>query len=256
MKAWKKLTNIVLAICIMFTALLVPNMEPAAKVKVSAKNVLVIVGQTYNAPVKITYFKEGRTIKNLKSNSSDLLVKQTTQNWDSWYSDASNNYAEISMYAKKAGKYKVTFSVCNEKNKVVSKHTVNVTATTATAYNSPVKKAVFAGKSTYPYSIVIKTSGKFKVTMNKGFKLKSITMQTYDAQGKQVEKKIKNNANVKLGEYAYKNEYSNEYSYDNSWSYYYYTRMFAETVFTVQYQNTKTKEIGTISYSVFKMPKN
>lgn len=69
-------------------------------------------------------------------------------------------------------------------------------------------------------------------------------------------KKIKNNANVKLGEYAYKNEYSNEYSYDNSWSYYYYTRMFAETVFTVQYQNTKTKEIGTISYSVFKMPKN
>ena len=117
MKAWKKLTNIVLAICIMFTALLVPNMEPAAKVKVSAKNVLVIVGQTYNAPVKITYFKEGRTIKNLKSNSSDLLVKQTTQNWDSWYSDASNNYAEISMYAKKRGNTKLPLACAMKKIK-------------------------------------------------------------------------------------------------------------------------------------------
>lgn len=254
MKAWKRLTGIVLAFCMAFTVLLIPDTEPAAKVTVSAKNVSVIVGQNYNTPVRITYFKEGRTIKNLKSNSSDLLVKQTRQSWNIHYADASNNCAEISMYAKKAGKYKVTFNVCNAQNKVVSKHTVNVTATTA--YNSPIKKATFAGKLTYPSSIVSKKSGKFKVTMNKGFKLESITMQTYDAQGKRVEKKIKNNANVTLGEYAYKNENNYEYSYSDSWSYYYYTNMFAETVFTVQYQNTKTKATGAMIYSIYKMPKN
>lgn len=253
MKAWKKLTGIVLAICIMFTLLLVPDMEPAAKAKVSSKNVSVIVGSQYNNSVKITYSKEGHKIKNLKSNSDNLLVKQTSQWWSS-YTD--NPYAYIEMYAKKAGKYKVTFSVCNDKNKVVSKHTINVIA--ATTYTSPVKNATFAGKSTYFYSgnIVSKKSGKFKVTMNKGFKLKSITMHTYDAQGESVEKKIKNNANVTLGEYAYKNEYSNEYSYDNSWSYHCSTDMMAMTSFEVQYQNTKTKEAGTISYVLYKVPKN
>lgn len=255
MKTWKKLTGIVLAVCIMFTVLLVPDMEPAAKAKLSSQNVSVIVGNTYNNSVRVTYSKEGHKIKNLKSNSSNLLVKQTHQRW---YRNESDNYAEIEMYAKKAGKYKVTFQVCNDKNKVVSKHTINVTA--ATTYTSPVKNATFAGKSTYSYygNIVSKKSGKFKVTMNKGFKLKSITMRTYDAQGKSVEKKIKNNANITLGEYAYKNEEYNEYSYDNDnrWNYYYYTHMMAETYIEIQYQNTKTKETGTAGYVLYRMPKN
>lgn len=253
MKTWKKLTGTVLAVCIMFAVLLVPDMEPAAKAKLSSQNVSVIVGSTYNNLVRVTYSKEGHKIKNLKSNSSNLLVKQTHQSWSRTGSD---NYAEIEMYAKKAGKYKVTFQVCNDKNKVVSKHTINVTATTT--YNAPIKNATFAGKSTYFYSVVSKKSGKFKVTMNKGFKLKSITMQTYDAQGKRVEKKIKNNAKITLGEYAYKDENLNEYSYDNniSWSYYYYTHMMAETYIEVQYQNTKTKETGTVSYALYRMPKN
>lgn len=255
MKSWKNLAVMVFAACIMFMVLLVPDMEPAAKAKTSAQNVTVFVEHTYNIPVKINYPKKGRTIKNLKSNSSDLLVRQTAQFWYS-YSYTSDNCAEISMYAKKAGKYKVTFNVCNEKNKVISKYTLNVTAKNSTS-NMPIKKATFAGKSINTYSgAVSKKSGKFKVTMNKGFKLKSITMQTYDAQGKQVEKKIKNNANVTLGEYAYKYEDNWESSNDNSWSYRYSTGWLARTIFTVQYQNTKTKEIGTEVYVIYKMPKN
>lgn len=255
MKAWKKIMGMALALCMMLTVLLIPDMEPAAKAKVSSQNVTIMVGQTYNTPVRVAYSKEGHSIKNIKSNSSDLLIKQTYQNWSSYNSsNLSNNYAEIGMYAKKAGKYKVTFSVCNEKNKVVSKHTVNVTATTT--YNSPIKNVTFAGKNNYFIGVTSKKSGKFKVTMNKGFKLKSITMQTYNAQGNLVEKKIKNNANVTLGEYAYKSEDNYESSNSDSWRYYYYTNMMATTVFQVQYQNTKTKEVGTIQYSLYKMPKN
>lgn len=262
MKIWKKIIGVVLSVCMAAAVTAVPNMQAFAKASVSHKSITIPVGSTYETDIDISYSLGDAKITKIKSSSKNLYVKQTFQNYhESQYnwSEHPYGYATLRLYAAKPGKYKVTFQVCNAQGKKVSKHTVKVTAKTMDLeyYNPAIKKVTFAGKQDIFGMLTNKKSGKFKVKMQKGYKLNSITMRYYDANGKWIEQPIKNNAKVTLSPYTYK--YENDYrsSYDPGyWSYYMYTGFFAETSFRVEYMNKKTKEISTRTYFIYRKPVN
>lgn len=181
-------------------------------------------------------------IANLKSSKSNLIVRTTHVNSGSDYSGS----ATISMYAKKKGTYTVTFDVVDQYNKKRQSHTVKVFA-----HNEPaIKQATFNGSEVYGI-VSSKPSGKFKVKMNKGYKLKSITMNTYDKNGKEISKTIKNGRKVKLGKYRHKYEGSKSKDYE-WWS----ADLLARTSFRITYIDKYTKEEDTSYYSVYRIPSN
>ncbi len=262
MKIWKKFTGIALALCMAVAVIAVPSTPAFAKASVDPKKITIPVGSTYETDIDISYSLGDAKITKIKSNSKNLYVKQTYQ----YYHDSLNTgsehpygYATLRLYASKPGKYKVTFQVCNAGGKKVSKHTVQVTAKEVDLeyYNPAIKKATFAGKQDIFSTLTNKKSGKFKVKMQKGYKLNSITMRYYDANGKWVERPIKNNAKVTLSPYAYKSETDYKSSNDpNYWYYYLSTGFYAETSFRVEYMNKKTKEISSRYYYIYRKPSN
>lgn len=253
----KKIACLLLAACMGTAAFFVPDTRAFAKAKVEPSSRNITVGVPYELPIRVSYSKGDAQIKNLKTNSKNLIAKQTYQYFHDWGGSDNDNYgtAEIGLYAKKAGTYQVTFDVCSQSGKKNSRHTVKVIARNPGASDYPIKRVTFAGKNTF-YEISKKKSGKFKVVLNKGYKLKSITMTYYDKSGKEVTKKIKNNGKVTLSEYASKHENEWTSSYSDEWSYNLSTDMFARTEFAISYQNTKTKATGEIWYSLYRMPKN
>ncbi len=270
MRISKKIACFLFAACMAVSVLAVPNTKAYAQAKVSSEKMNITVNSTYTNQIEITYSEGDAQIKNIKTNSKNLIAKQTYQYYHQeayTYSERPYGYARIGLFAKKAGNYRVTFDVCGPDGSKKSSHSLRVKAGNSDRNESPVKKATFAGKETF-FELCGKKSGKFKVEMNKGYKLKSITMITDDANGKSVEKKIKNNTKVTLGEYAYKSEddYTYyDYDYDpvtyqetrrERWSYYLYSDMFAQTEFRVEYVNTKTKTQGTAYFSLYRIPKN
>ena len=266
----KKAACFFLAVCMAASVAAVPNTQAYAKATVNSNKVNITANAIYSSQIEVTYSQGDAQIKNIKTSSRNLIAKQTYQDYhgeDRYYSERPYGYARIGLYAKKAGNYKVTFDVCDAEGNKVSSHTVQVKAGDSARYSSPIKDATFAGKEIL-YQLSSKKSGKFKVTMNKGYRLKSITMETYNASGRLVSKKIKNNAKVTLGEYTYK--YENEgkyydYDYDpvtfeekrtERWYYNLSTELFARTEFRVEYVNNKTKTTGTVYYTLYRVPKN
>ncbi len=259
MKIWKKFTGIALAVCM---AAAVPNTQAFAKASVNPKKITIPVGSTYETDINIDYSLGDAKVTKIKSNSKNLYVKQTYQYYhDSLYTNTEHpyGYATLRLYAQKPGKYKVTFQVCNAQGKKVSKHTVQVTAKEMNLeyYHPALKKVTFAGKQDIFGTMTNKKSGKFKVTMQKGYKLNSIIMRYYDASGKWVERPIKNNSKVALSSYAYKYEHDYKSTYDPSyWYYYMSTGFYAETSFRVEYMNKNTKEISVRYYYLYRKPVN
>lgn len=262
MNIFKKFTGIALAVCMAAAMIAVPDLQAFAKASVYPKNITIPVGSTYETDIDVSYSLGDAKITKIKSNSKNLYVKQTHQSYhESQYnwSEHPYGYATLRLYAEKPGKYKVTFQVCNAQGKKVSKHTVKVTAKEMDLeyYNPAIKKVTFSGKQDVFSTLTNKKSGKFKVKMQKGYKLNSITMRYYDANGKWIEQPIKNNAKVALSPYAYKHENDYKSSYDaNFWYYYMYTGFFAETSFRVEYMNKKTKEISSRYYYLYRKPVN
>lgn len=266
MKIWKKIAGMATAVGIMAAVLAAPdlNARAAAGASVESSNIEIAAQSAYTTSITVKYAKGDARIKNIKTSSKNLFARQTQQeyrSYESTYSQYPFGYARIGLYAKKPGNYKVSFDVCDAAGKKTAKLTVKVRARYNTGYDSPIQKATFSGKQDAFYTLSKKKSGKFKVTMNKGYKLKSITMVTYDAGGKRVEKKIKNNANVTLGSYV--DKYEEEYVYNSYWdesesyaSYHLSTSLFATTTFQVEYQNKKTKSIGMTSFGIYRMPLN
>ena len=262
MKIWKKFTGIALALCMAAAVMAVPNTQAFAKVSVDPKKITIPVGSTYETDIDISYSMGDAKITKIKSSSKNLYVKQTYQYYhDTLYTNSEHpyGYATLRLYAKKPGKYKVTFQVCNAQGKKVSKHTVQVTAKTVDLeyYNPAIKKVTFAGKQDVFGTMTNKKSGKFKVTMQKGYKLNSIIMRYYDANGNWIEKPIKNNSKVTLSSYSYKYEHDYRSSYNpSSWYYYMSAGFYAETSFRVEYMNKKTKEDSARYYYLYRMPVN
>ena len=81
-------------------------------------------------------------IKNIKTSSKNLIAKNThyyTTSSDDTYTDT---FASIGLYAKKTGKYKVTYNICDKSGNKLSSGKVTVYVKN----DLPVKSVKFAGK--------------------------------------------------------------------------------------------------------------
>lgn len=215
-------------------------------------------GYTY-----ISLSEEGDRVTNVKSSSSNLLAKKTYERrYTDTYTDyeydentyegkyvqktkTSYSFAYISFFAKKAGKYKVTFDVIDAQGKVKCTKTISV-ETYRDSVSKPIVKSIkYAGKDFYEhYPYATKKQGKLSVKLAKGYSLVSIERGVSDAQGNYVYKKIKNNKTLKLAT-------SQKYSYSNSsFSRTDVDELFPDTLIRLTIKNKKTKEVFTMTYSL------
>lgn len=234
------------ALCMMLTLLVVPTGQAAASVAPQKEHIQVKQRDSF-----IVEFEKGDyKIANLKANNSNLILRTTYVNSfdkeSSYETEHPYGYAEIGMYAKKKGTYTVTFDVIGRGNTVRKSHSVKVYATNDYA----IKKAEFAGKTEF-YGISSKAKGKFKVTMTKGYQLKSISVTTYNKAGKAVTKKVKNGQAITLGKYRSKRIYEQSSKWDD-----WYADLLAETEITVTYKDKYTREEKTAYYTLFRAPAN
>lgn len=266
----QKITKLITICCLGLAVLLASGTSAQAKYiegkYVSYENIdTVSVGYAYNYAKggdSYTYIqlKDGATITNVKSSSKNLLAKITADNYsiNSEYSYDPVTYESkytrtkkvssqyISYFAKKSGKYKVTFDVVDKDGVVVEKGSITV-KTYASATKQPVKRITYNGKDVYEYIYCTQKSGKIKVTMNKGFSLVKIEVDKVGKGGVISPAKIRNNAKVSLITSRYSLESSSDY----------YTResdpIFPYTYIYITYKDNKTKEIDTVNYSLCTM---
>lgn len=98
-------------------------------------------------------------IKNIKTSSKNLIAKNThyyTTSSDDTYTDT---FASIGLYAKKTGKYKVTYNICDKSgNKLSSgKVTVYVKMTCqSNLSNLQVKKLIMPLRAKNPANYLLK----------------------------------------------------------------------------------------------------
>ena len=248
MKIFKRTASLFLAFCLCAGMLLLQPQSTvsAATTTTPTTKVLRIYSRLQsNSDIHINLPK-GKVcyVKNIKTNSKNLIAKNTRYYTSTSTDEYTNPYAEIGLYAKKEGTYKVTYNICDKAGKKLSSGKVTVYAKN----DSPVKSAKFANKEINS-ALTGKTSGKLSISMNKGYKLKKITVATYDKSGKEVVKNFKNNSTLKLGQYAYisRNTYSDSSSY--------YTSLAARTTITVTYVDKYTKQECKLVYIIRRLAK-
>lgn len=228
MKRIKKWVSVMLALSVMISLLMIPAQETQASV---TKGVHLYVGTCKDDAITITFVDDWDHVENLKTSSKNLKAKITSVNI-STYNQQAPNSSKIALYASKEGTYTVSFDICNEFDEKVSSHTVKVYANTDHA----IKSVTYAGKQTYGFTDEAK--GKLAITMNKGYTLKKIVLETYNKAGEQKTKIVKNNSTVELGKYPYFYEYGEMYKdYYNM-----NTSLMAITGIRVYYIDKYTKE--------------
>lgn len=259
----------------MFLAALVFLFSATLEMQVNAKedstngveytdNVEMGVGYAYDssygggAVAYIYLDMDGDRVTNVKSSSSNLLVKKTresyfnttTKDWETNQKTTKHNYsgAYLSFFAKKAGSYKVTFDVIKGDGSVRCNKTITVTAVGSHKNISPIKSIKYAGKDLYNYyPYTTKTSGKLNVVLKKQYKQLSIEVGKINKSGKVKYKKVKNNKKISL---AKKVVYTHDYKYGNGGAKYTYDELFPVTYIRITYQNKKTKKIDTWTTSL------
>lgn len=223
------------------------------------------INSTYGYSLNVYLANEGDYVASVKTNSPKLTAKITNQ-----YVTRKSNYinpptidaakdvrfksrSTIEFYAPSAGKYSVKFTIKNKSNKIVG--TKNVTVY-ATPYFSPVEYLSYAGQKFYSDFNTKKASGKLNYKANKTFKIKSISIGTYNADGTISYKKIKKNSKITL---ATKTAYTEQdYSYDNSYGDYKYAyNSFTNydylkpvTLVQIAYYDQLLKINGTDTYTI------
>lgn len=96
-----------------------------------------------------------------------------------------------------------------------------------------------------------KKSGKLSIKMASGYKLQKIQIRTYDKDGKEVKKTVKNNKKITLGQYAYSYSYNREYNNTpNSFYGYWYKYLNAPTYIEITYKDKWTKQSEVVTYSI------
>ena len=196
-----------------------------------------------------------------------LKYKITYENWRvSDYESNTEASAEISYYTKKKGDYTVKFDIYNaETNTKVSSASVKVDVRD----DSPFKKVTVNGKE-YMYAdtyLTTKKSVKFKVTMNKGYKLKKLEVGTYSAPKKDSEddesieskmeyKTFKNGGKINLGTRGYYYLYEYSYTSGNGKTTKYHHLSDSLTAYTsvrITYIDKWTKQETTTTYGFTKL---
>lgn len=249
-KVMKKAICGMLAIGMLASLMLVPNVQAEASTAPAKAHAMVLGQKSFEVKLDAGDYK----IANLKSSSAKNLIVRTTS--VSSYSDRSNySKARISMYAKKKGKYKVSFDVVDRNNKVKKHHVVQVFATMEPA----IKKITIGGKAVYDAvnptfgtMFFPKAGGKLKIKMTKGYALKSIEVTTYDKNGAGIKKTVKNGKKIKLGKY--RSKYIS--SYNRPGYEYWNADLFADTDILINYIDKYTNEESSWYVSVHRLAKN
>ena len=146
MKIFKRTASLFLAFCLCAGMLLLQPQSTvsAATTTTPTTKVLRIYSRSQsNSDIHINLPK-GKVcyVKNIKTNSKNLIAKNTRYYTSTSTDEYTNPYAEIGLYAKKEGTYKVTYNICDKAGKKLSSGKVTVYAKN----DSPVKSAKFANK--------------------------------------------------------------------------------------------------------------
>lgn len=157
------------------------------------KAVHLYVGTIKDNAIDINFAEKGGHIGHLKTSSKNINAKVVEMH----SSIPMGCTAKIGLYATKKGIYTISFDILNSDEKRVSSHSVKVFANIDRA----VESATFAGMPIQGFTD--KENGKLSVTMNKGYTLKKIVVETFDKTGEQNLKTVKNNSMIALGKYAY-----------------------------------------------------
>ena len=175
MKIFKRTVSLFLAFCLCAGMLL---LQPQSTVSAAVRNkptttVLRMSSNSFDSSAIYVNLPKAKVcyIKNIKTSSKNLIAKNThyyTTSSDDTYTDT---FASIGLYAKKTGKYKVTYNICDKSGNKLSSGKVTVYVKN----DLPVKSVKFAGKEVN-YALTSKKSGKLSVKMNKGYTLKKITV--------------------------------------------------------------------------------
>lgn len=205
-------------------------------------------------------------ITNVRTNSKNLLAKKATEYYNrvtrNRYDYSTGSYGaattktsysspEIAYFAKKPGKYVVSFDIVDSNGSVIGTRNIKVTAKKARSINtSCVKSIKYAGKDLWEMNpFATKKSGVLKVTLQKGYSLVSLEQGNYLGQGENygtvTYKKIKNGKKIKLAT-------SRKYSYNSSATGFTYegNDLSVSTYIRITYKNKKTKEIDTETYVI------
>lgn len=246
----KKLLGIVLVLALAVT------MIPTSIFAAGKDNIPTKVRMNSNSwddyAIEIQLADATQTIANIKSNSKNVIAKITNLNVSIEEGEDAKvkNEITIGAYAKKDGTYTISFDILDADGKKIDSKEVKVYA----YKESPVKSISIEG-SQKNSSLLNKKSGKVKVTLQKGNKLKKLEYGVYSAKdnSKNTEvkyKQFKNGAKITYGSNTgyYENEYSSEYS--NYYSYYMNTSMAAPTYIRITYVDkyTKQEETKTLYY--------
>lgn len=207
------------------------------------------VGMRYSSAIKVSLVDTNDTIKNIKvyqgkKKTNNLVVKLTEKNTGSY-----SPYAYLTIYAKKAGTYKIKFDVYKSSKRKRTSRTVRVHAQ---GYNSVISSVKLNGKniiksSSDTYSAYVSNkSAKVKFGLSNGYKIKKITVSYRDQNGREKTKNFKNGKKLNLGNYGY--------SYDNN--NYWQKGMWAYTKFTITYKDKYAQDVnyneGTVTYYIYK----
>lgn len=200
----------------------------------------------------------GYTIKNIKTNSKNLVanfgdrILSREEGSDELYS-----HLAVTLYAKKSGKYKLSFNICDAKGKVKKKCSVTVYAYKNQPFKS-IKYGDMAVSETYLKNVASKSTGTFKVTMNSGYKLKKIRISTKEdpIYGPQGFKTVKNNSKIKLIT-SWKPDIRTSGSLDgDAFEDYLWDSIFVCTYIEIQYVDKYTKETCTTWRYIYYPQKN
>jgi len=289
MKTCKRLLTMLLAITLVVGSMLTMSVDASAKTKTTTKTYNAKLGVFYDTAMRMyshygtahnnTFFleNEGDYVASVKSSSKNLIVKTSfagmlKNEGSSYYVDEFkkmypdlkdkkfHSRFEFDMFAKKGGTYTVTVTINNKAKKKVGTVKFKVVACD---YPYAITSAKFGNKYVYSgdYSsdnVMSAASGKFKVTMNKTFKLKSIEVGT--ANGKDiVYKKIKNGAKITLAKTTQYTEAGYSYHYENGSGYVSdeqeydnYDYLKPATFIRVTYYDTLLKVDNTEEYIIYK----
>ncbi len=166
--------------------------------------------------------------------------------------ESGSGRVDISAIIKKAGNYNVTITEKTADGKTVFKKSVKLYCNTS----FPVKKVTLNGK-VKAYGVVKMKSAKFKVAMNKGYKLKKIQYGVFKKDASDMTwKTIKNGGKVVFGKYPRHYESKNEYGDKNSDYYSYYegvsNALTAATSVKVTYVDKYTKSTEVVTYTYYR----
>lgn len=261
MKSREKLT-MSLAVLFLFAGLLIESCLTVSAAAEVPKKVRIKPNSAYEV-FELSLSEPTDKIRNIKTSSTNLKAKETKIDI---YVDSEGktvrNKRAISLYAAEEGRYTVSFDITGADNTKKSRKKVTVYAYSDLA----VKEITLDGKTTYG-GITEKASGRLKVAMNSGYKLKKIEIGKYvkttEADGKSIDSnvkytKIKNNSKVTFSKVLYEKAYesgslspgeSNDpYQYPKYYNKYWTQNLLARTEIRITYIDKYTGEPAVSVY--------